>query len=383
MAESGVELQDADPLELARQLTPDLVVIGPEVPLCAGLADALRALGLRVYGPSGAAAQLEGSKAFMKEICQRYSIPTARHVTVRSTGELSAALAQFESPPVVKADGLCAGKGVIVADSHEEAAREARLMLSGEAFGDAGRTVVLEERLQGEEVSVHAVSDGERLLVLPAVQDHKRIGDGDTGPNTGGMGTYGPAPVYTPALAQEVLQRMLEPLVRAMATEGHPFIGTLFAGLMLTPDRGPMLLEINVRFGDPETQVLMNLLDGDLAELLHSAAGGALNAASVSVRNAHGLCVILAAAGYPAAPQKGAPITGLERRKSDDTHVYHAGTEIQEGVLRVSGGRVLGVTSVAESLALARDRAYSACEQIRFDGMQYRSDIGHRALSRR
>lgn len=380
MALSGIEVRPAEPLKVARELRPDLVVIGPEVPLCAGLADELRAAGFCVYGPSAAAAQLEGSKAFMKEVCERASIPTARHVTVRNLDQLGAALEQFSAPPVVKADGLCAGKGVVVADSFEEAAAAARQMLSGEAFGDAGRTVVLEERLQGEEVSVHAVCDGQRLLVLPAIADHKRIGEGDTGPNTGGMGTFGPAPAYTPELSEAVKRSMLEPLVRGMEALGKPFIGTIFAGLMLTPDHGPMLLEVNVRFGDPETEVLMNLLDGDFAELLFTAASGALNAQSVTVREAHGLCVILAAAGYPTAPLKGAPISGLDQATPSGVCIYHAGTEKVEQQFRVAGGRVLAVTAVASSLATARDNAYAACERIHFEGMQYRRDIGRRAL---
>ena len=265
------------PLEVARAIEPDLVVVGPEAPLCDGLADELTAAGFLVYGPSGAAARLEGSKAFLKDFAVQHGINTARHVTVRSEGELESALRQFEAPPVVKADGLCAGKGVVVAETHEEAARSAREMLSGRAFGDAGRALVLEERLYGVEVSAHAICDGKRAVLLPFVQDHKRLRDGDAGPNTGGMGTYGPVQMPEARLASYIQSSIIDKVLDGMARAGTPFRGTMFAGLMLIPDRDPALIEINVRFGDPETQVLTNILDGDFCELLMGAARGALD----------------------------------------------------------------------------------------------------------
>ncbi len=377
---SGIELRTEAPEQIVRDLQPDLVVIGPEAPLCDGLSDRLRDLGALVFGPSQAAAQLEASKAFMKEFAARHQLPTARHYSVRSEQELDAALAQFAEPPVVKADGLCAGKGVVVAESQAEARSAAMSMLSGDAFGVAGRTVVLEERLEGQEVSVHAISDGQRTRVLPAIQDHKRIGEGDTGPNTGGMGTYGPAPAYTPEVAQQVKRQILDPLVAGMAAEGRPYIGTIFAGLMVSPVKGPQLLEINVRFGDPETQVLMNLLDGDLAELLASAARGELNDSAVSEKEEHGMCVILASAGYPDAPRKGDVIRGISAAIATGAKVYHAGTALKDEQLVTAGGRVLGVTATGRTLREARDAAYAACDEIAFDGMQLRRDIGYRAL---
>lgn len=381
MAAAGVSVSSDPPLELAERLRPDLVVIGPEAPLCAGLADDLRQRGVLVFGPSRAAAELEASKAFMKDFSVRHRIPTARHVTVRNERELDAALRQFDGPPVIKADGLCAGKGVVVAEDHDEARSAALKMLSGEAFGDAGRVVVVEERIDGQEVSVHAICDGRQLFVLPAIQDHKRIGEGDTGPNTGGMGTYGPTPIYTPAMAQQVQAQILEPLVRGMAAEGRSFVGTIFAGLMITADRQPKLLEINVRFGDPETQVLMNLLKGDLAQLLGSAALGQLQHDAVGVTDQHGLCVIMAAAGYPQSPRKGDPIEGIAGAEALGAKVYHAGTAVRDGQLVTAGGRVLGVTAVGSSLSAARDAAYGGCDKITFSGSQLRRDIGFRALN--
>ncbi|MEZ4224924.1 MAG: phosphoribosylamine--glycine ligase [Polyangiaceae bacterium] len=368
------------PLEVARLEQPRLVVIGPEAPLCAGLADELRAEGFATFGPSRQAAQLEGSKVFMKEFAARTGLPTARSITVTSAGELESALTEFPAPPVVKADGLCAGKGVTVADSHDQAREVALAMLSGSSFGEAGRRVVLEERLQGQEASVHAICDGHRMLVLPVAQDHKRLLEGDQGPNTGGMGTYAPAPLVTPALAQRIREQILEPAVAGLAQEGTPFCGALFAGLMIDGEV-PRLLEFNVRFGDPETQVLMALLDGDLARLLHSAATGALDANAVRVSKRHALCVVIAAGGYPGHPAAGEEISGLDAAaRVPGVTVLHAGTRREGERVLTAGGRVLGVTATADSLGEARARAYQAVDQIRFDGMQLRRDIAVRAL---
>ncbi|HEY8944323.1 MAG TPA: phosphoribosylamine--glycine ligase, partial [Polyangiaceae bacterium] len=283
-----------NPLVAAAAERPDLVVVGPEAPLAAGLVDEFAALGIPVFGPSARAARLESSKVFMKEFALRHGIRTARHVTVRQLGELDAALARFEAPPVVKADGLCAGKGVVVASSHEEARLSAADMLSGKSFGDSGKTLVLEERLSGREVSVHAICDGERFLMLPHAQDHKRIGDGDTGPNTGGMGTYAPAALVDSERARWIEEHVVAATLRGMEREGTPFRGILFAGLMLPADGEPQLIEINVRFGDPETQVLLEVLDGDLGDALAGAAAGRLDPGSLKQSDRHALCVVLA-----------------------------------------------------------------------------------------
>ena len=369
------------PLEVAQREKPDLVVIGPEVPLCAGLADELGAAGFRVFGPSKLAAELEGSKSFMKDFSVRHGIPTARHEVVRDAGALDAVLGRFSAPPVVKADGLCAGKGVVVAASHDEARAAALGMLSGKSFGDAGRTVVLEERIAGAELSLHALSDGERFVLLPAAQDHKRLLDADRGPNTGGMGTYAPAPLATPALIARAEREIFEPAVRGMAAEGRPFRGVLFAGLMVTPAGDPLLLEFNVRFGDPETQVLMLTTRGDFFGALDAAARGALDRDALAPNGEHALCVVLAAPGYPDAPRTGDVIHGLDAVAAlEGVEVLHAGTTTRGADAVTAGGRVLGVAAHAPSLVAAHARAYAAIEQLRFEGMQFRRDIGGRAL---
>ncbi len=302
-----------DIVELARTEHVDLVVVGPEVPLCDGLIDCLSRAGVVAFGPSRSAARLEGSKAFMKDFVRRHGILTARHEVLRNETSADAVIRSFSTPPVVKADGLCAGKGVVVAETHDEAVRAAVAMLRGEAFGDAGRTVVVEERIFGREASVHAITDGERVSMLPSAQDHKRIGDGDRGPNTGGMGTYAPAPLVTPELGEKIRREIFERAISGMASEGNPYRGVLFAGLMITNANEPYLLEFNVRFGDPETQVLMEVLDGDLADALDGAARGALDVGALTVSPRHSLCVVLAAPGYPGKPQLGAAISRARR----------------------------------------------------------------------
>jgi phosphoribosylamine--glycine ligase len=369
------------PLAIAKRENVDLVVVGPEGPLCDGLVDELTREGVLAYGPSKLAAELEGSKAFMKGIAVRHGIPTARHVIVKDLAELETEVRRFDIPPVVKADGLCAGKGVVVAETHDEALAAARGMLSGQSFGVAGATVVLEERLVGNEASIHAICDGERFMLLHAAQDHKRIFDGDRGPNTGGMGTYAPAPVVTPQVMQRFEREVMQPLMRGMAAEGRPFRGTLFAGVMVTADEQVRLIEFNVRFGDPETQVLMATLDGDLAEALASAAAGKLDASALRPSGQHAVCIVLAASGYPNTPRKGDVISGLaEAEQLEGVRVIHAGTALDgQGNVVTAGGRVLGVTGSADTLKEAHARAYAATRKIQFAGMQYRRDIAARA----
>jgi len=369
------------PLALAKRENVDLVVVGPEGPLCDGLVDDLTREGVLTYGPSKLAAELEGSKVFMKGFAARHGIPTARHVVVSSEQQLEAQVRSFEVPPVVKADGLCAGKGVVVAESHAEALLAAREMLSGARFGAAGATVVLEERLVGNEASIHAICDGERFVLLHAAQDHKRIFDGDRGPNTGGMGTYAPAPVVTPEVMRRFEREVMLPTLRGMAAEGRPFRGTLFAGVMVTAEQQARLIEFNVRFGDPETQVLMATLDGDLAAVLAAAARGQLEPGVLSASGEHALCIVLAAHGYPDTPRKGDAIHGLEAAgEVPGVSVIHAGTALDAaGNVVTSGGRVLGVTGRGATLSEAHTRAYQAAQKIEFAGMQFRRDIGGRA----
>jgi phosphoribosylamine--glycine ligase len=371
------------PLQVAAKERPDLIVIGPEVPLYEGLVDELTAAGFLVFGPSRAAAELEGSKAFFKQFATRHGLPTAPYRVVKNPAELDAALAEFSEPPVVKADGLCAGKGVVVATSHEEARLEALAMLSGERFGAAGSTIVLEARLAGAEASIHAICDGERFFVLPAAQDHKRVGDGDAGPNTGGMGAYAPAPLVTEAMAAQISERILAPTLRGMAAEGRPFRGALFAGLMVSPTGELTLLEFNVRFGDPEAQVLLSVLDGDFADALAGAAAGTLAPDALRLSGASAVAVVLATEGYPHAPRKGDAIEGLAAAAEvAGVRVFHAGTSRQGEQVLTAGGRVLTVTARGASLADAHARAYEAASRIRFAGMHFRRDIAARALQR-
>lgn len=370
------------PEEVARTEEVDLVVIGPEVPLVGGLADRIRALGIPCFGPGAAAARLEGSKAHMKDFCKRHGIVAARDAIVTDLQALDSALSQFSSPPVVKADGLCAGKGVVVAESMHEAREAAEGMLRGESFGEAGATVVLEERLLGSEVSIHAICDGKRAILLPTAQDHKRIFEGDQGPNTGGMGTYAPAPIVDERMLSTIQTDIVDRVVKGMNEDGEPFIGALFGGLMISPNGEPVVLEFNVRFGDPETQVLTQIVDGDFGEALYRAARGELADGIVTSSYRHAMCVVLAAENYPSSPTKGDPIEGLqEAGVLDSVRVFHAGTKLEGGRMVTSGGRVLGVTASAETLRSARDRAYQAADLIEFRGKQMRRDIGYRALS--
>jgi phosphoribosylamine--glycine ligase len=367
-------------IALCRVMGVDLVVIGPEGPLVAGLVDDLAAAGVRAFGPGKAAARLEGSKGFTKDFCREFDIPTARYRRCASRVEAEEHLEAHGAPIVVKADGLAAGKGVVVAQTLTEA-RAAIDAIFGGAFG-AGAEAVLEEVLPGEEASFFALCDGERAVPLGAAQDHKRAYDGDLGPNTGGMGAYSPAPVMDEAMSERVMREIIEPTVRGMRRRGTPFRGVLFAGLMIGP-KGPALIEYNVRFGDPETQVILPRLESDLLPLLLACADGALEPAAPRFSPRAALTVVLAAKGYPDAPQKGARLDGLERAaQCEGIALYHAGTRIEAGALVASGGRVLDVTALGSTLAEAQRRAYGAVDLIHFPGGFHRRDIGWRALGR-
>ena len=376
----GVAASDVGALvELAVKEAVDLVVIGPELPLTLGLTDALVGAGIRAFGPSKAAAQLEASKAFMKDVCRRAGAPTAPFAVFEDAAAAKAFVRERSCALVVKADGLCAGKGVVVADTIEETCDAIDRMLVARELGQAGARIVLEERLPGEEASFHVVCDGTRAVPLVAAQDHKRVFDGDRGPNTGGMGAYAPAPVVTAAVAAEVMTTIVEPTLRVMAEAGTPFRGVLFVGLMI--DRGrPRVLEFNVRFGDPETTVLVPMLDGDWFALLDGAARGDLSAFTPRTRPGAALAVVMAAEKYPATPTTGDRIDGLDAPLAADVAVYHAGTKRRDGEIVTAGGRVLTVVAQAPSLSAARDAAYDAVAQIRWRGEHHRSDIGHRAL---
>ena len=356
------------------------VVIGPEQPLVAGLADALTKAGIGVFGPSGAAAQLEGSKAFTKALCDEAKIPTAAWRRFTEADGARAYVRQTGAPIVVKADGLAAGKGVTVAATLDEAIAAIDACFAG-AHGAAGTEVVIEECLVGEEASFFALSDGVNVVPLATAQDHKRVGEGDTGPNTGGMGAYSPAPVMTPALTERTLAEIVRPTVAAMAARGTPFRGVLYAGLMLT-DSGPKLIEYNVRFGDPETQALMLRLDSDLLDLLLATAEGRLAGVQPKWSNDAALTVVMAAKGYPGAYAKGDPITGIDRADAlPGVKVFHAGTATSDGELVTNGGRVLNVTARGATIAEARSRAYAAVDVIDWPGGFCRRDIGWRTIA--
>ncbi len=362
-------------VELAGKRAIDLVVVGPEAPLVAGVGDALREAGFAVFGPNAAAARLEGSKGFTKDLCEANAIPTARYVRTDSAGAAAAALDDFGTPVVVKADGLAAGKGVTVAATREEAEEAIR------AIGDS--PLVIEEFLEGEEASLFALVDGETAIPFASAQDHKRVGEGDTGPNTGGMGAYSPAPVLTPELEARAMDEIVRPTARALAAAGTPFTGILFAGLMLTRD-GPKLIEYNVRFGDPECEAIMPRVEGDLAELLMSVAQGRLGEIQEPKLSADfAVTVIVAARGYPGTPVGGGLIRELEAAEQvEGVTVFHAGTARGDGGLVARGGRVLAVTAVANTFANARARAYRAVDQIDFADGFHRRDIGWRELER-
>ncbi len=359
----------------------DFVVVGPEGPLVAGLGDRLRAIDIPVFGPSAAAAQLEGSKGFTKDLCARAAIPTAGYVRCTSADAALAALADFAIPVVIKADGLAAGKGVIIAETRAEAEAAIADMFAG-AFGGAGAEVVIEEFMTGEEASFFALSDGTNVIAFGSAQDHKRVGDGDTGPNTGGMGAYSPAPVLTKELEAEVMDRIIRPTVAALAAEGTPYVGVLFAGLMLTSE-GPKLIEYNCRFGDPECQVLMMRLTGDFAALLHAAATGRLaDVPAPTFTGGYALTVVMAANGYPGTPEKGGAIRNIAAAEAGGVRVFHAGTARADGAIVAAGGRVLNVTATGKSVTEAQARTYAAVDKLDFPSGFCRRDIGWREVNR-
>ncbi|EZP82010.1 Phosphoribosylamine--glycine ligase [Novosphingobium resinovorum] len=358
-----------------------LVVIGPEAPLVDGLADSLRGEGFAVFGPSKAAAQLEGSKGFTKDLCARANIPTGGYERVSSEASAMAALAKFGAPVVIKADGLAAGKGVTVAMTMDEAEAAVRDIFAGR-FGEAGAEAVIEEFLEGEEASFFALTDGSTIVPFASAQDHKRVGDGDTGPNTGGMGAYSPAKVLTPELQAEAMTRIIAPTVRTLANEGMPYSGVLFLGLMLTA-KGPQLIEYNCRFGDPECQVIMMRLESDLVELLHACAENRLAAIEPPrFSDDVALTVVMAADGYPGTPAKGGAIRNVAEAEANGAKVFHAGTALKDGELVASGGRVLAVTARAGSVTEAQAKAYAAVDAIDFSTGFTRRDIGWREVAR-
>ncbi len=366
-------------IQLCQGNAIDLVVVGPEAPLVAGLADDLRRANISVFGPDQAAAQLEGSKAFTKSICDKAGIPTAAYAHLSDKKSAIDALSNFDVPVVIKADGLAAGKGVIIAETHDQAIAAIEDMFGG-GFGAAGAEVVIEEFMEGEEASFFALTDGINIVRFGSAQDHKRVGEGDIGPNTGGMGAYSPAPVLTKALEDEVMRSIIEPTVRTMAEQGMPYNGVLYAGLMLT-DKGPKLIEYNCRFGDPECQVLMMRYQGDFAVLLKHIADKTLSEdEDISFSDESALTVVMAAKGYPASPEKGGMIN--LGSQANDVQIFHAGTAVKDGILVANGGRVLNVTAMGHNVTVAQKNVYEAIDKISFDSGFYRSDIGWREIER-
>lgn len=363
--------------EFAAQHAIDLTIVGPEAPLVDGIVDRFTAAGLAIFGPSRAAAQLEGSKAFAKAFMQRQGIPTAPAASFTDFDEAMRYLRVQDEAPVVKASGLAAGKGVILPETLDEAAETVKAMLLDGRFGRAGEEVVLEERLTGDELSVLAFCDGKNVIVLPAAQDHKRLLDRDRGPNTGGMGAFAPSPAATPALLAQVTKEILLPTLAGMAAEGMPYKGVLYAGLMLTPS-GPKVLEFNCRLGDPETQVILPLLNSDLLELVQASMAGTLDQVKPVWAKGAAVTVVMAARGYPNEYETGFEITGIAEAEKAGAHVFHAGTKTIDQRLVTVGGRVLTVTGVGDTLAIAGKRAYSGVHQLHFTGAQYRRDIGQR-----
>jgi phosphoribosylamine--glycine ligase len=358
---------------------PDLTVVGPEVPLALGLVDELEHRKFRVFGPTKDAAQLESSKAFAKAFMQRHAIQTAEHALCTTLDEVRESLLRFSVPVVVKASGLAAGKGVVICNTRLEAETAAAQMFSGVLLGAPETEVVLEEFLIGEEVSFFALCDGKQAIPIAAAQDHKRVGEGDTGPNTGGMGAYSTDGLLTPAMRQWIMHNVAQKVVAGMASEGTPFKGILFIGLMMSP-RGPMVLEFNTRWGDPETEAIMLRLETDILDLFNASIDGTANTLVVRLKPGASATVIAASGGYPGKYASGLPITGLESSSDDGVIVFHAGTAIKDGRLVTAGGRVLAVTAEAPDLSDALDRIYARMKTISFEGMQYRRDIGHRAL---
>ncbi len=377
---AALDVDDHDAVvAFCKEKSIDFVVVGPEAPLVAGIADVLRAADITVFGPSAAAAQLEGSKGFTKDICARYDIPTGAYQRFNNGPKAKAYVRAQGAPIVVKADGLAAGKGVTVAMTVDEALAAIDDCFEG-AFGEAGAEVVIEAYLDGEEASFFCLCDGKHALALATAQDHKRVGDGDTGPNTGGMGAYSPAPVMTPDMVERTMKEIIEPTMRGMAESGHPFSGVFFAGLMITA-KGPELIEYNVRFGDPECQVLMMRLKSDLLPLLVACANGTLDQITAEWRDDPALTVVMASQGYPGSYAKNTPIAALPIG-GEGEKVFHAGTGLKDGALVATGGRVLNITATGKTVGEAKERAYALAGKVKWDNGFYRNDIGWRAVER-
>jgi phosphoribosylamine--glycine ligase len=383
--ESGLQnlaLEDIGKLiEFCRKEKIHLTVVGPEAPLAAGIVDAFKEAGLRIFGPTRAAAQLESSKDFAKSFMVRHGIPTARHATFERAEDAKAYVQKEGAPIVIKADGLAAGKGVVVATTREEAYAAIDAMMTGGRLGAAGARVVVEDFMEGEEASFIVMSDGTHVLPLATSQDHKRLRDGDEGPNTGGMGAYSPAPVVTPEVHARVMREIVLPAVQGMSKDGVPFVGFLYAGLMIDAQGRPRTVEFNCRLGDPEAEPIIVRLKSDLLDLVERGINGTLDGAKPEWDRRAALGIVLASRGYPEEPRKGDRIEGLPK-PSPECRVFHAGTRLEGKTVLTNGGRVLCVTALGDSVKMARTRAYAAVDGIRFDGMQYRKDIGHRALKR-
>jgi phosphoribosylamine--glycine ligase len=367
-------------LDFARNNNIGLTVVGPEAPLNAGIVDLFEAAGLKIFGPSKAAAEIEGSKVLAKEIMAKYGIPTASYAGFSDPAEAAAYIKQTGAPCVVKADGLAAGKGVIVAMDEESALEAVRSIMVEKDFGAAGERLVVEECLVGEEVSILAFTDGVNVVPMVSSQDHKRAYDDDEGPNTGGMGAYAPAPVYTPEVHRKTMDEILAPMIRAMNSEGRTYRGVIYAGLMVD-EKGPKVLEFNARFGDPEAQPVLMLLETDLVDIIEAILDSRLDQIEIKLKAQASVCVVLASGGYPCSYEKGKVIRGLEE-SGEEVVVFHAGTALKDGEIVTAGGRVLGVTAAGADIPSAIERAYAAAEKIHFDGMHYRHDVGRKALKR-
>ena len=380
----AVDLKDVDAMvRLAEAEQPGLTIVGPELPLSLGIVDALQKRGLRVFGPTRAAAMLESSKGFAKRFLQRHQIPTANYAICTNAAELEKAIALFHPPIVVKADGLHAGKGVLICESRHAALEAARDLLSGKLLGETEQRIIIEEFLTGDEISFLCLTDGKHVLPLAPAQDHKCIGEGDTGPNTGGMGVYSTDAMLDPGMTEWILRHIAVPTVYGMASEDTPFTGVLYCGLMMTA-RGPQVLEFNARFGDPETQAILLRLESDLVDALEACVDGRLAETALRWKPGASACVVASSAGYPGSYKTGLPITGLdEAAQVPGVQIFHSGSSLADGQLLTAGGRVLGVTAAAPTLEEALARAYEAMALIHFEGIYYRRDIGHRALKKK
>ena len=374
--------QHADLIDFCQKENIAFTVVGPEAPLAAGIVNDFQAAGLKIFGPTRQAAQLESSKDFAKAFMARHNIPTAAYQTFNNADDAHEYLNQKTAPIVIKADGLAAGKGVVVAETMADAHSAVDMMLKDNKMGDAGARVVIEDFLQGEEASFIVMSDGVNVLPMATSQDHKRLLDGDKGLNTGGMGAYSPAPVVTDEVARRTMDEIILPTIRGMAADGNPFVGFLYAGLMISPDGSPYTVEFNCRFGDPETQPIMMRLASDFAELIEAALSGSLNSVSAKWKDETAIGVVLAAAGYPEQVKKGDEISGIDAAEKTGAKVFYASVADKDGKTVTNGGRVLCVTALGKDIAHARQNAYLACEKIKFDGMQMRRDIGNKALNR-